>query len=267
MKTLILAAIRCSLPFLLPTLTYATSAQWDLDPMSGDWNTAANWTPNGVPNGPSDTATFDLSNTTDVSISEDTEVNGITFTSAATNPYTITASPSVTLTISGTGVTNNSGIIQHFATAVDDASGTSGTMVFSNSATAGRNVSIFNPGTINFLNTSTAGGASITIGFSPSFVSVLQFANNSTAANSFIDSAFFSTVRFGDNSTAGSAFMRVGDGTFLQFGGTSTAGSASIFAWNSLISFEGSSRGGTAQIELADFGGPGGVPLARYNRS
>lgn len=93
MKTLIFAAIRCSLIFLIPSVTYAISAQWDLDPVSGDWNTATNWTPDGVPNGPADVATFGLSNTTDVSISANTEVNGITFTSAATNRYTITAGP------------------------------------------------------------------------------------------------------------------------------------------------------------------------------
>ena len=100
MKTLFLAAIRCPLLFLVPTVTYAISAQWDLDPISGDWNTAANWTPASVPNGAADVATFGLSHTTDVSISANTEVNGIRFT---TDPYTITASPSVTLTISGTG--------------------------------------------------------------------------------------------------------------------------------------------------------------------
>src|SRR5512132_3480871 len=121
MNTLIAAAIRCSLMFLVPTVTYAVSAQWDLDPISGDWNTAANWTPMGVPNGPADTATFGLSNTTDVSISADTEVNGITFTAAATNPYTITANPALTLTISGTGITNNSGTTQKFVTGVDGA--------------------------------------------------------------------------------------------------------------------------------------------------
>jgi hypothetical protein len=31
MKTLIIAAIRCSLMFAIPTVTYAISAQWDLD--------------------------------------------------------------------------------------------------------------------------------------------------------------------------------------------------------------------------------------------
>ena len=45
MKTLIVAAIRCSLMFVVPTGRNAISAQWDLDPVSGDWNTAGNWTP------------------------------------------------------------------------------------------------------------------------------------------------------------------------------------------------------------------------------
>jgi hypothetical protein len=84
MKTVILAAVRCALMFLVPTISYAISAQWELDPISGDWNTAANWTPNGVPNGPADIATFGLSNTTNVSISANTEVNSIVFTPAAT---------------------------------------------------------------------------------------------------------------------------------------------------------------------------------------
>ncbi len=104
MHKLIVAAIRCALIFVLPTVTYASSAQWDLDPVSGDWNTAANWTPMGIPNGSADIATFGLSLTTDVSISANTEVNGITFTPAATNPFTITASTGLTLTISGVGI-------------------------------------------------------------------------------------------------------------------------------------------------------------------
>ena len=137
MKTLILAAIRCSLILLIPSVAYAISAQWDLDPISGDWNTAANWTPMEVPNGPSDIATFGLSKTTDVSISANTEVNAIVFSSAATNPYTIGAND-LTLTISGVGIVNNSGTTQNFVTAVL-GSGGAGTIAFSNSATAGSN--------------------------------------------------------------------------------------------------------------------------------
>jgi hypothetical protein len=144
MNTLVMAAIRCSLMLLIPTAAYAINAEWDIDPISGDWNTAANWTPNGIPNGPADIATFGLSNTTDVSISANTEVNSIIFTPAATNPYTITASPGLTLTISGVGITNNSGVRQNFVTAVDGA-GNRGQIVFTNSATAGTS-SIVNTG-------------------------------------------------------------------------------------------------------------------------
>src|SRR4030095_9269858 len=49
------------------------------------------------------TTHFVRSNTTEVSISANTEVNGITFTSAATNPYIVTVNPHVTLTLGGTG--------------------------------------------------------------------------------------------------------------------------------------------------------------------
>jgi hypothetical protein len=75
MNRLIVAAICCLLTLLLPSVTYAISAQRDLDPISGDWNTAAKWTPNGIPNGPADIATFGLSQTTGVSISADTELS------------------------------------------------------------------------------------------------------------------------------------------------------------------------------------------------
>src|ERR1043166_280472 len=113
MKTLIVAAIRCSVMFLVLGVTYAISAQRDLDPVAGDWNTAANWTPMGVPNGSADTATFGLSNTTNVSISEDTRVNGIIFTAAATNSYVITISSG--LTLSSGGITTNAGVTQSFS--------------------------------------------------------------------------------------------------------------------------------------------------------
>jgi hypothetical protein len=156
MKTLILTAIRCSLMFLVPTVTYAISAQWDLDPVSSEWNTADNWTPMGIPNGPADKATFGLSNTTDVSISEDTEVNSIIFSSAATNSYVVRVGSGLTLTLSGAGITNNSGQNHFF---VVDFEGTQ--MRFTNSASAG-NARIVGIGlSVQFLNRSTAGSASI----------------------------------------------------------------------------------------------------------
>src|ERR1043166_1510435 len=189
MKTLILAAIRCSLILIVPTIAYATSAQWDLDPISGDWNTADNWTPMGIPNGPADIATFGLSNTTDVSISANTEVNSIIFTPAATNPYTITAT-NFTLTISGAGIINNSGITQNFVT----NGGQFGQISFTNNATAGSSTIFTNnngennqQGHTSFFNTSSAGNATfINKSGTPNavFGGFTTFSDSSTAGNS-----------------------------------------------------------------------------------
>jgi hypothetical protein len=181
--------------FVIPTVTYAISAQWDLDPVSGDWDTAANWTLNGVPNGAADIATFGLSNTTNVSISADTEVNGIIFTPSASNAYTITANPELTLTISGVGIVNNSGAIQNFVTAVD-AAGNQGAIVFTNTATAGSSAMFVNSG-------ATISGA---VG------GLLFFYNSSTAADAtFLNKGGAASgarggqINFFDSSTAGSA--------------------------------------------------------------
>ena len=103
--------ISCCLIFFLAGFARAGSGTWKRHARSGDWNTKTNWRPGHVPNGASDTAFFDLSNTTDLSISENTEVNGIVFDSnARLNPFTITARPGFTFTISGVGITNNSGV-------------------------------------------------------------------------------------------------------------------------------------------------------------
>src|SRR5258708_694069 len=72
--------------------SFAGSATWDTSPTSGDWNTAANWTPPTIPNGSSDTATFAASDASDVSLSANTEVSGIIFDSGA-SAFTITPKP------------------------------------------------------------------------------------------------------------------------------------------------------------------------------
>jgi autotransporter-associated beta strand protein len=136
-----------TLVFLLiaAATVFADSATWNLNPASGDWNIAANWTPATVPNGPADTAQFGVSNTTGVSISDPTEVNGIQFNPGA-SAFTITAPPTLTLTLSGVGITNNSGATQNFVTTADGA-GNHGSINFSNSATAGNATLIANGGT------------------------------------------------------------------------------------------------------------------------
>src|SRR6266513_763519 len=237
MKTFILAAIRCSLLFVLPTLTYAISAQWDLDPISGDWNTAANWTPNGIPNGPANIATFGLSNTTDVSISADIEVNSIIFTPEATNQYRITATDGFTLTISGAGITNASGTSQTFVTTGF------GQISFTNSSSgSGR---IVNLGITNFFDNSTAGTSSILNSFAQNInaFGITNFFDNSTAGSARIES-FPGDVNFFDSSSAGGAILVTFGNAGAPFGGEG----------GSSISFLDSSQGGTAQIELFGFG-------------
>jgi autotransporter-associated beta strand protein len=260
MNRRIAAAIRCFLFFLFPTVTYAISAQWDLDPISGDWHTAANWTPNGVPNGPADIATFGLSNTTDVSISEDTEVNGIIFTADATNSYAIdlfTSNPNkdVTLTISGSGITNNSGIIPYI-TAYYPYYGAE--IVFRGNASAS-NATIATVGNayVAFYNSSTAGSAQLYGGNDETY---LDFYDASTAGNSAI--SYAGTISFHNYSSAGSADVSISGlptGGEFSFDDSSSAGSARISIYGNDnyadVRFMGSSTGDTAQIEL--FSGEG----------
>lgn len=81
------------LALLLGTsMAHAGSATWSASPISNDWNKSANWTPTTVPNGPADTATFDVSSITVLIFSALTEVNGITFDAGA-SAYTINVMP------------------------------------------------------------------------------------------------------------------------------------------------------------------------------
>ena len=99
------------LDFAAPGAPTHGSAVWKAVPTTGDWNTPANWANNTVPNGSADVATFDKTTIPGVSLSQNTTVDSIVFNpGAAANPYTITAAPGTTLTISGVGVVNNSGV-------------------------------------------------------------------------------------------------------------------------------------------------------------
>src|ERR1041384_2927389 len=84
---------------------HAGSAIWNLNPVSGDWNTATNWTPATVPNGASDIATFAISSKTSVALSDNTLVNGIVFDPGA-SAFTITVPLDSYLEFDGVGITN-----------------------------------------------------------------------------------------------------------------------------------------------------------------
>jgi hypothetical protein len=265
MKKLITLSIGLGLIVLLATLAQADSAEWLLDPDSGDWNSAANWTSGGPPNGPADTATFAESNRKDVFISEQTEVNGITFTSHETNdPYTITVNPNVVLTISGVGIRNKTATsdVQNFVTAPGG-----GEIDFRNEATAGFNTHFTNKGATvqgtfggltTFSESSTAANGIFTneganvIG---ALGGLTIFRDSSTADNgtfttngATVSGAFGGQTIFRDNSTADSATLIANGGTNGGLGGT--------------IRFEGNSQGNTSRVEVF---GNGSLDLSEYN--
>jgi autotransporter-associated beta strand protein len=131
----LLPAILLACSAFLPNCVFAGSAAWNLDPTSNDWNTAVNWMPTTVPNGPGDIATFSTSNRSDLSVSNDIEVSEIDFGSGASS-FTITTAPTVVLTISGAGIVNNSGTTQSFVTQTD-LGGSNSIIAFTNDAAAG----------------------------------------------------------------------------------------------------------------------------------
>ena len=209
----------------------AGSATWNLNPTSGDWNKASNWTPSTVPHGSADTATFGVSNITQVSASVPYPfaVDSIVFNPGA-SAFTITKEPNDNaLVISGAGITNNSGITQNFAVAVD-AFGGYGGIIFSNNATAGSLTVITNYGAME-------DGASIG-GFT-------EFDDTSSAGNSTITS----------NGGAAGDYTGGGSTTFI---GASTAANATLIANGGAvfganggtILFLGASSGGTARVEI-----------------
>ena len=143
----------------------AGSATWSSMPASSDWNTAANWVPAMVPNGATATASFDTSNQVDVSLSDDVEVAMVHFETGA-DAFAISDLANATLTISGAGILNDSGVEQNF---VVGAPTSYSTIWFQGTATAGTMTNFtVNPGNqsggmggqIWFWDNSTAGEAS-----------------------------------------------------------------------------------------------------------
>ena len=184
------------LTLLLSTASssFAGSATWLANPASMDWNTAANWTPGGPPNGPSDTATFDVSTITGVSILADTEVSGIVFDAGA-SAFTIAVPLARTLTISGAGITNNSGLAQMFV------ANSFGTILFTGDSTGDTaRVRVIDSGRLDI---STHNAPGVTIDSIEGTGTVILGANNLTVDSNYQHDTMFSGV-IQDNGAGGS---------------------------------------------------------------
>ncbi len=218
--------------------SWAGNATWSNAPGSSDWNTTGNWVPATVPNGPADTATFSASTQTSVSLDANIEVSAIVFNPGA-SAFTIAANHCCTslpnvLTVSGMGVTNDSGEMQTFVIGTDFPSQA---MLFTGTATAGSATAyITNPGgDLGFIENASAGQAG--------------FINKGS-------------VSFGDSASAG-------DATFLNEGGAASASAGGRiyfnagFAGNATFTNEGGTAaqafGGSVAIN-----GPGSAEQATF---
>jgi hypothetical protein len=205
----------CVCSCLIAAHSFAGSATWSTNPISGDWNTAANWTPPTVPNGPTDVATFATSSKTALSIGSSVEVSEIVYNQGAS---AFTTSSSFGLTISGPGITNNSGIVQNFVVGI-------GPLFFSNSATAGSQTAFTvadtvpsGEGQVDFTDTASAGNATF-VATGGNFVGqpggIVFFLDSSTASNAVI-------------TNKGRLLDTAAGGGETKFIGSATAGNATI---------------------------------------
>jgi autotransporter-associated beta strand protein len=274
---------------LARTTIFAESATWNLSPTTGDWNTAANWTPATVPDGATDIATFGASNMVNVSLSADVEVSAITFNAGA-GVYTIATGDTSTLTLSGAGIINDSGVFQNFAAEAGPSS--YGLIIFSQNASAGSQTkftsegSPYSPAVILFEDNATAGSGQFTnIGSAIAFQGggYLQFGGNSSAENAVltnqggtIENATGGQIGFSENATAANATITNNAGPKNTFGNTSggtlaftdgaTAGNATITNKGSTIDggtggvtfFAGDAGHATLIAEGGANGGAGG---------
>lgn len=259
------------LPVVLLLLTiqtsHAGSATWKASPATGDWGTATNWTPSTVPNGPIDTANFATSNRTAVSLSASTEVNGIVFNTGA-SAFTITVADFLTITVSGVGITNNSGITQNFV------GGNGSRLDFFNNATAGSGTIFTNnggtfQGSTEFFGTSTADNGTFinNNGGRTSFYDTSTAGNGVFTSNGGTNGTFVGEIDFFGASTAGNGTFTIngsdgfGGAGFMFFGGvvgdSPSAGNATIIANGGTgggaggsIIFSATSLGGTARVEV-----------------
>ena len=204
---------------------------------------------------PGDTATFQTSSQTSVSLANAIEFGGIVFAPGA-NQFTITTGGQYNWGISGAGITNNSGALQTIVI------NHPGQMFLHNVATAGNLITFQNYGYgITFAGSSNAGSASFNPGGYISFNdstsatsanitdSLVTFRNLSTAADAHIAD---SGVSFSDSSTADNSTITAAPSYSISFSGSSTAGTATLSATHATIAFNENSTAEMSRVILGN---------------
>jgi len=186
----------------------AQDANWRLSPVSGDFNTAGNWSPAAVPGVPTGTGTafFGLSNITNLTFNPlaANSLGGFLFNNAFAGAYSFSLAPLSSLTFTGAGIQNFAG------NGVQITTLSLSNLVFTNNSTAGTAATtITNSGTVTFAGASSAGDATIANNFR------IFFTNTSTAGNATITTT--ALTQFADNSTGGNAQLITNAGASVIF--------------------------------------------------
>ncbi len=275
------ALLLCGLLLLIPNApAHAGSATWNLNPTNGDWNTATNWNPATVPNGAGDTATFATSQRRTITPTEPTEVNSIVFSPGGA-VFTITSGVGAPLTISGTGIVNNSSLTQNFVSPAGPLS-----IFFANSASAGEQTAFTNSGAevsggqgglTQFSGMASAGSATFT-NFGTSQTGgatggTTEFLDDSTAAQgTYINDGGLTTIAhagstvFRGNSTAGTGSFTNNQGAIISFPGEidfydNASADHGTFLNNGTLAFFNSSTAGNGTFTI---GGPNGGGVVSF---
>lgn len=250
----------------------AGSAMWNAKlPTQESWDDSNHWAPHTIPHTRDDTATFDVAEETTVRIDDYYHNVGSLVFNPGASAYTITQKYQTYFRLSGSGVVNNSGIVQNFVVSrADPSSGFYTEFHFTNGATAG-DLTQFTvqeaitdkglEGRLFFRGRATAGTALI------NNAGDVKFLGHASAANATIintTGAFYSSTFFYDHSTAGTATI-VNEGASVSggvggkttFSGFADAGNSTITCGAPTVSdgfpaelWLNSGNGGTARIIL-----------------
>ena len=253
---------------LAATSAHAQNATWNTTPSSGDFNTAANWTPATVPTG---TAFFGASNTTSITFQPfiTTSIGTMQFNPGAP-AYSFSTFPGLFTSISITGT----GIVDGSSNAPTFIVNNQASLFFRNGSTAGDAIIITTAGGLTAFADSATGGNARFITTAGGAFDITALSSGGMTAGSIEGAGTFSlgpnqlTVGSNNLSTtvsgvitgSGGSLIKIGTGT-LTLSGTSTYTGATVVAGGTLfLTGDISPSSGVAVGPNATLAGTGTAP-------
>jgi len=200
-----------ALTCLIVAHSFAGSATWNVNPISRDWNTAENWTPNTVPTSATDIATFNTSAVRKITLTIPFSISINYLASMIFNPgadsFSFHVVRAQNVQINGDGIVNNSGKVQEFVLSAG------GSIYFNNTASCGdlTNYAVVHGGAIYMFSQATAATAH----FTASDAGYIFFTDQAQADHAIFDIAGGGRVTI-EGGSAGNAVFNVAGG-YLEF--------------------------------------------------